>query len=68
MKMRNAGVLGAALMAGTGIGVFGSLGEAAKGFVSVDRVFEPLQHETKRHDVGLEMYKLLYRQLAMLRS
>jgi xylulokinase len=68
MKMRDAGVLGAALMAGTGVGMFGSLGEAAKAFVSLDCVFELLQRETKRHDVGLEMYNLLYRQLAMLRS
>ncbi len=68
MKIRDAGVLGAALMAGTGIRVFGSLREAAKEFVSVDRVFEPDAHEMARHDVEFEKYKLLYKQLAMLRS
>ena len=65
MKMRDAGVLGAALMAGTGIGigVFGSLGEAAKQFVMTDRMFEPDRFETARHDEGFERYKLLYSQL-----
>lgn len=63
MKMRDAGVLGAALMAGVGAGVFGSLREAAKEFVMVDRVFEPDTREIARHDVGFDKYKLLYRQL-----
>jgi xylulokinase len=68
MKMRDAGVLGAALMAGTGVGVFGSLGEAAKNFVVMDQVFEPDAKEMSRHDVGFEKYKLLYRQLMPLNS
>ena len=63
MKMRDAGVLGAALMAGVGVGMFGSLREAAKEFVMVDRVFEPDTREIARHDVGFDKYKLLYRQL-----
>jgi xylulokinase len=64
--MRDAGVLGAALMAGTGVGVFGSLGGAAKNFVVMDQVFEPDFQETARHDVGFDKYKLLYRQLMPL--
>ena len=66
MKMRDAGVLGAALMAGVGVGVFGSLREAAKEFVTVDRVFESATRELARHEVGFERYKLLYRQLVPL--
>lgn len=63
MKSLDAGVLGAALMAGTGIGAFGSLHEAVKNFVVVDRVFVPDKTEQERHVRGFEKYKLLYRQL-----
>jgi xylulokinase len=66
MKMRDAGVLGAALMAGTGVGVFRSLGEAARNFVMMDRVFEPDVREAARHDAGFGRYKLLYSQLTPL--
>lgn len=63
LKMLDAGVLGAALMAGTGIGIFGSLHEAAKKFVLTDRVFEPNLTLTGRYDEGYAKYKSLYRQL-----
>jgi xylulokinase len=63
LKLLDAGVLGAALMAGTGIGVFSSLSEAAKTFVKLDRVFEPNQLQIDRHDHGFEKFKMLYRQL-----
>jgi xylulokinase len=66
MKMRDAGVLGAALMAGVGIGQFGSLSEAAKRFVLVERVFEPGEREKVRHDAMFSKYKQLYAQLAPL--
>jgi xylulokinase len=67
MMMRDAGVLGAALMAGTGIGLFASLSAAAKTFVQVDRVFEPDVRESARHDAGFEKYNLLYEQLIPLK-
>ncbi len=63
MTVRDAGVLGAALMAGTGMGMFASLNEAAKNFVMVDRVFEPNPAECVRHERGFEKYNSLYRQL-----
>jgi xylulokinase len=63
LKMLDAGVLGAALMAGTGIGVFSSLSDAAKKFVMLDRVFEPNPIQSERHDHGFEKYKMLYQQL-----
>ncbi len=63
MATRDAGVLGAALMAGTGIGVFPSLNVAAKTFVSVDRVFELDLSQSDRHKNGFEKYKTLYQQL-----
>jgi autoinducer-2 kinase len=63
MKMRDAGVLGAALIAGTGVKIFPSLSEATKQFVAVDRVFEPNASQQERHNHGFEKYKLLYQQL-----
>jgi xylulokinase len=63
MAMRDAGVLGAALMAGTGTGVFPSLSNAAKTFVAVDRIFEPDLTQSERHQTGYEKYKTLYQQL-----
>jgi xylulokinase len=63
LKMLDAGVLGAALMAGTGIGVFSSLSDAAKKFVVLDRVFKPNPIQSERHDHGFEKYKMLYQQL-----
>ena len=61
--MRDAGVLGAALMAGVGTGVFSSLYEAAKDFVQMDLEFMPNTEETARHDRRFEQYNLLYKQL-----
>ncbi len=63
MAIRDAGVLGAALMAGTGTGVFPSLSDAAKTFVAVDRIFEPDQAQSERHQTGYDKYKMLYQQL-----
>ncbi len=63
MKMLDAGVLGAALMAGTGVGIFHSLNAAAKTFVAVDRVFEPDLTESDRHKNSFEKYKMLYQRL-----
>jgi xylulokinase len=63
LKMLDAGVLGAALMAGTGIGVFSSLSEAARKFVVLDRVFEPNPIQSERHNHGFEKYIMLYQQL-----
>ena len=61
--MRDAGVLGAALIAGVGIGIFSSLQQAAKDFVKMDAEFAPDPPQTERHDKRYELYKLLYRQL-----
>lgn len=67
-KTRDAGVVGAAMMAGVGAGLFPSLQEAAKSFVVPDREFEPNAREKGRHERGFERYKLLYRQLVPFNS
>jgi len=61
--VRDAGVLGAALMAGTGAGLFTSLHDAARTFVKIDRTFEPNRAERERHERGFAAYQLLYKQL-----
>jgi xylulokinase len=61
--MRDAGVLGAALMAAVGIGMFTSLAEGARRFVRMDRVFEPDRESAARHDMQYSRYQQLYRQL-----
>jgi xylulokinase len=66
--MRDAGVLGAALMAGVGVGVFSSLYDAANEFVQMDKQFMPNQQEVARHDRRFNQYQLLYRQLVPFNS
>ena len=68
MAIRDVGVLGAALMAGAGIGVFSTLSAAVKTFVAVDRIFEPDLTQSERHKNGFEKYKMLYQQLVPLHA
>jgi xylulokinase len=62
-KIRDAGVLGAAMMAGVGAGVFSSLQQASKDFVVMDRTFEPNAGDRNRHDERFKLYQTLYTQL-----
>lgn len=61
--MRDAGVLGAALMAGVGSGVFPSLRAATDAFILFDRTFEPDHTTSTRHDERFAAFKLAYEQL-----
>lgn len=60
---RDAGVLGAALMAGVGIGIFASLTHAADTFVQFDRTFFPDPKTQPRHNAQYAAYQLAYEQL-----
>ncbi len=62
-SMRDAGVLGAALMAGAGCGEFASLAEATRQFVQFDRTFEPDRETSVRHAERYATYRLAYEQL-----
>ena len=64
--MRDAGVLGAALMAGVGTGAFASLAEAVRHFVQFDATFEPRPAESSRHTHRFAAYRLAYEQLKPL--
>jgi len=59
----DAGVLGAALMAGVGVGLFSSLAQATKEFVLFDQVFEPQSAEHAYHVARYQAYQLVYEQL-----
>lgn len=61
--MRDAGVLGAALAAGTGTGVFTSLPDAMARLVQFDHSFEPREDTASRHAERFERYKLTYQRL-----
>jgi xylulokinase len=65
---RDAGVIGAALMAGVGSGAFVSLTDAARLFVRKDQTFKPDRTSAERHDRRFAAYKLLYEQLKPIRS
>ena len=62
-KVKEAGVLGAAMMAAVGTGLFPSLQDAAREFVQMERVFKPNPKENERHENNFIQYQLLYRQL-----
>lgn len=66
--MRDAGVLGAALMAGVGVGVFGSLKEAVRDFVPFDATFTPRAETAGRHHARFAAYTLAYERLRVVRG
>jgi xylulokinase len=66
--LRDAGILGAALLAGVGCGMFPSIAGAAKAFVAFDREFQPRHQEAARHDQRFEQYRELYAGLKYLRD
>lgn len=66
--MRDAGVLGAALMAGVGVGVLGSLKEAVRDFVPFDETFAPRAETAGRHAARFGAYRVAYEQLRVVRG
>lgn len=63
LKNLDAGVLGAAILAGAGTGLFGSIAEAAGELVLTDRVFEPKLSLSGRYQYAFAKYRELYDQL-----
>jgi xylulokinase len=56
-------VLGAAILAGVGTGLFGSIKEAAGALVAIDRSFEPDASLSARYNYAYGKYRELYGQL-----
>jgi xylulokinase len=59
----DSGVLGAAMLAGVGNGLFEDIAQAANAMVKVERVFEPDATQVARHDEGFARYQELYHRL-----
>jgi len=59
----DAGLLGAAILAGIGAGLYPSIGEAVRALVRYDRVFEPDRSRRQRHEDGFALYVGLYERL-----
>jgi xylulokinase len=59
----DSGVVGAAIFAGIGSGLFASLQEGARRLVRSDRLFEPIAARRGRYDDGFARYQDLYRRL-----
>lgn len=60
LKTLDAGVMGAAILAGVGAGCFSSIGEAADRLVVTDRLFEPDPSRRERMDFLYGEYRALY--------
>jgi len=60
LRALDAGVLGAAILAGVGAGCFSSIGEAAGRLVVTDRLFEPDPSRRQRMDFLYGEYRALY--------
>ncbi len=65
---RDAGVIGAAMMAGVGAGLFPTLRWAARQCVQYDQLFTPNASDAEHHNKRFAAYKLLYQQLKPLTS
>ena len=59
----DSGVIGAAMLAGVGTGVFATIGEAAASLVRGDRIFEPAATRKALYDEGFARYLDLYGRL-----
>ena len=68
LKNTDAGVAGAAMLAGVGAGLFSTFSEASKRFVQTGQRFEPRDELKQRHDDGFARYQLLYKQLIPLNA
>jgi len=60
LQVSECGVLGAAILAGVGSGVFSSAAETAEAFARITRVFEPSPPKHAHYQQRLAQYKELY--------
>jgi len=59
-KITEAGTLGAAIIAGTGRGVFSSFEDGVEAMVRLERTFEPDPQQQKLYESRFEMYRRLW--------
>jgi xylulokinase len=68
MKHADAGVLGAALLAGIGAGLFGSIEEAVKAAVEIERIFTPNAAHQAEHAARFRDFTALYEAMKPIAS
>jgi xylulokinase len=59
-RVTEAGTLGAAILAGAGVGEFGSIAQGAEAMVQVERVFESGRQRAAEYDRWFERYARLW--------
>jgi xylulokinase len=59
-KITEASALGAAILAGVGSGVYGSVEQAVDALVKIDRIFEPDARQHRLYNEAFAQYGLLY--------
>lgn len=64
MTIREAGLAGAAICAGVGVGLFGDMYEGVSNFVHVEQRYEPNPVLQAHYDEMFDLYKTTYRVLA----
>ena len=64
----DSGLVGAAMLAGLGVGVFPTIGEAADRMCRITRTFEPNPARRALHDEGFARYQDLYSRLKGFRT
>ncbi|NJS15505.1 MAG: carbohydrate kinase, partial [Sphingopyxis sp.] len=68
LKALDAGVAGAALLAGVGAGLYASITEAATRFVQTDRIFEPDLLRADLFAARHQQYRAFYEALKSIRA
>ncbi len=63
-SIHDAGLAGAAICAGLGVGIYTSPKEAAQTIVQIDRVYEPNPTIRAKYDEMFDIYKTIYQTLA----
>lgn len=63
LKCKEAASLGAAILAGKGIGVFDSVADACEGMVEIDKTFLPDPKNRAAYDLAYAKYKKLFKDL-----
>jgi xylulokinase len=59
-RITEAGALGAAILAGVGVGVYASVQEAVDALIAIDRVFEPQPERHRQYGERFARYRALY--------
>ncbi len=60
LRITEAGTLGAAIIAGTGIGIFSSYETGVEALVKIDRIFEPKPKKQKLYEGRFKKYRRLW--------